>query len=136
MATNPSPPSTGGQGRLWESRSVAVDVTVGQAFDLRVGQTAHVVRASLAIRVEAVLEDSRCPVDTTCVWEGDAVFRIRVEEADGEGVTLELHTNPTFAQQGAFKGFRVRLVRVEPPRRDGSAVAAEEYVLTLVVSRS
>ena len=136
MATNSSPSSTGGQGPLWDSTSVAVDVTVGQAFDLRVGQIAHVVRASLAIRVEAVLEDSRCPVDTTCVWEGDAVVRIRLEAADGHGVTLELHTNPKSTQDGAFKDVRVRLVRVEPPRRDGSDIAAGDYVVTLVVSRS
>jgi hypothetical protein len=43
---------------------------------VRLGQTAHV--SGPRVRPDQVLEDSRCPVDTQCVWAGRLIVRATV----------------------------------------------------------
>lgn len=38
----------------------------------------------VSIKLVAVVEDSRCPRDTTCIWAGKAVVKILVSGADQE----------------------------------------------------
>jgi hypothetical protein len=40
--------------------------------------------AGVSITLVAVVEDSRCPRDTTCIWAGKAVVKILVSGADQE----------------------------------------------------
>ena len=64
---------------------------------------------ALRIRPVAVLEDSRCPADVTCVWAGRIRVRVAVSGA-GEPV-FEL--NQPVALPG---GAHLSLVAVAPPR--------------------
>ena len=64
---------------------------------------------TLRIRPVAVLEDSRCPADVTCVWAGRIRVRVAVSGA-GEPV-MEL--NQPVAIPG---GQSLSLVAVAPPR--------------------
>ena len=50
---------------------------------IELGETATV--EGLAITFDAVVDDSRCPLDAVCVWEGQAVVTLTVE-----GVTADL----------------------------------------------
>ncbi len=63
---------------------------------------------TLRIRPVAVLEDSRCPVDVTCVWAGRIRVRVAVSSV-GEPV-MELN------QPVAVPGGSLSLVAVAPPR--------------------
>ena len=43
-----------------------------EEFTLKVGQKVTVKDTNLTVRFVAVAEDSRCPVDVTCAWAGNA----------------------------------------------------------------
>ena len=45
--------------------------------------TKTITQAGVSITLVAVLEDSRCPIDTTCIWAGKASVKILVR-ASGE----------------------------------------------------
>lgn len=45
-------------------------------FMVPLGKT--ITKSGVAITLVAVLEDSRCPRDTTCIWAGEAVVKILV----------------------------------------------------------
>jgi len=109
---------------------------LGEPFDLKV---AHAVSfpvdgKDLTIRFLRVVEDSRCPVDVTCVWEGDAVARFELERGS-ETASFELHTAASRARFHDAGELRVRLVQLAPARRSGSAPKSDEYVATLVIER-
>ncbi len=71
---------------------------------------------------ESIEEDSRCPVDVTCVWEGEATITLSFHSADGtlhpvsltvigeepEGVERE------HAYRTTMGGFVVFLLRLDP----------------------
>lgn len=73
----------------------------------RLGQ--EVLLGTLRIRPLAVLEDSRCPADVTCVWAG----RIRVRVAVSGAGELVMELNRPVAIAG---GRSLSLVAVAPPK--------------------
>src|SRR5262249_59378169 len=83
---------------------------------------------------EGAPADSRCPVNVTCVWAGDATVQLRTRsEAAAEG-RPELHTN-NGPKEAAYAGFRIVLQKLEPQPRDGTKLEPRDYVATLIVSR-
>lgn len=107
-------------------------VPVGREFTLAIGEAVEVEGAGLVVRMEAVEDDSRCPVDVTCVWEGDATVTIAIVAAGGGSTTHALHltTSPHEATSGEH---RVRLLRLAPPRRESTPPVPADYRATLVV---
>ena len=52
--------------------------TAGTTFLVPLGNT--ITTSGVAITLDAVLEDSRCPKNTTCIWAGKAVVKILVKQ--------------------------------------------------------
>ena len=76
------------------------------AVEARLGETVRL--GGLAVRPIAVIEDSRCPRDVTCVWAG----RLRLEAAIS-GMPAELTLGEPFALP---RGGTVTLVAALPER--------------------
>jgi hypothetical protein len=110
------------------------EAPVGRPFELKVAGVTRIAGESLTVEFEKVVEDSRCPVGVTCVWEGDAVARLHLLGSGGERATLNLHTQSSFPREGTFQKFRIRLVGVAPVPRSGSEIPPGSYVATLVLS--
>jgi len=108
---------------------------LGQEFDVRIGETAAIAGELLTITFEQVVEDSRCPSNTTCVWAGTAVVRLGLRVGDSARGTVNLRTLSEAEAEAVFQKYRVRLVRLAPTPRDSSRIPAEQYVLTLMVRR-
>jgi hypothetical protein len=110
--------------------------TVGKEFTLRPGATATLTDAGFKVKLEQVTDDSRCPVDVTCVWAGDAVAVLRINP-DRAGETKRLHINrgadrPGEAEQDAYV---IRFVKLLPAPRNNQTIPSEDYRATFVVQR-
>lgn len=111
-----------------------VEVTLDEVFELSPGGVARVDEARLELRFAGVDEDSRCPVDVTCVWAGDAIVAL-IARAGNQERRLELHTHPDRETTGELAGYRVQLVSLAPAP-GAEATEAAPYVAELVVSRA
>ena len=107
---------------------------LGEEFDLQLSETAYIADTRLSIRADSVPEDSRCPENAVCVWAGNA--RVSLTPRDGtNSAAAELNT--TLEPQAVNRwGYTVRLVDVRPNPRAGEPIAAEAYVIRLVVTRA
>ena len=112
-----------------------VAVPLGREFTLAVGQSASVEGAGVRVVLRAVRDDSRCPVDVQCVWEGDATVALDVTGASGPAAAYDLHTSGRFAREATHGPFRITLVRLDPAPHAGSPPPAADYRATLVVVR-
>ena len=85
---------------------------VGDPLSIPLGET--VQHNGHAIRFVEVVEDSRCPTDVTCVWEGRARVAITI---DGTPVTLTVpyasqqETEPSMLESGMIA---VEVVGLDP----------------------
>jgi hypothetical protein len=110
-------------------------VNVGARFTLAPGQTAQVEGSGLRVTFESVTADSRCPVDVTCVWEGDAVVVVSLRPASAGAAQHELHTAGRYPSEAEEGDYRVRLVDLAPAPRQGGSSRPGDYRATFVVAR-
>src|SRR4051812_44289468 len=101
---------------------------------LAVGASQRIADTRLTITLEAVVEDSRCPSGATCVWDGDASVRIRVDD-DGRSVLRTLHTNLEAAREAEFNGLVIRLQTLTPRPTANRPPDRDAYRATFLVYR-
>lgn len=120
--SNNSPPEAPSQPR----------VPLGQEFELAPGQSARATPDGLVVTFQGVEEDSRCPVDVQCVWEGNALVVVSAERPPVPAATLQLETSAR--REAAYAGYTIRLVGLSPHPRQGETIPRERYRLRLAVT--
>ena len=109
---------------------------IGEEFALHVGETADIRGESLQIRFIEISEDSRCPRNVTCVWEGRAIANIEVVKGN-------ISQKEDLVEQGLsdgsakvkFEGYEF-LFRILPyPQEAEVQIESGEYRLMLTVNR-
>jgi hypothetical protein len=110
------------------------EVPPGEAFTLRFGEQAMIEGAGLTVRFAALQEDSRCPVDVVCAWAGNARVKLKLNRSEKKAATVSLNTTLS-PREASFKGYEVRLVKVDPPRKSDTPINPADYEVTLIVSK-
>lgn len=105
--------------------SLAACVTPGTARPLpegpaRIGQTVSV--GGPTVRPLAVIEDSRCPADVTCVWAGRVVVRAEIGTGLGKQVKDLTLGTPVQVADGALT-----LRQVTPGKLHGKSIKPGDY---------
>jgi hypothetical protein len=113
-------------------------VSTNGEVTLRRGELASVDEGSLLITFLAVTNDSRCPADVVCVWEGDAWMTFRIENPRSEAPftgedTLRLNREPRFVLRW---GYRVEVKALAPYPYSNDAPGSRDYQVTLAVTRA
>lgn len=114
-----------------------LEVETDREFTLRVGETAHVGGTEVLVHFVGVDEDSRCPSDVQCPWQGDAAVRLefssRIAGFAPQPVVLHTGVEP---HQRSILGVTVRLVDLVPyPRASGPSIDPLSYTASLLVTR-
>jgi hypothetical protein len=105
-----------------------------EPFTLAPGQSAIVEGTGIEVGFVGVSDDSRCPVDVTCVWAGDATVKLWMRQASPERTEAELHVNPP--GKTTYQGHRIVLTGLEPQPHSGQAIDSGKYRVTLKVEPS
>ena len=118
--------------------AVPADAVIAQAEQRMVlapDESNALFDTGLEVTFEAVVEDSRCPAGVSCVWEGDAVVRIRIDGAGVKPSIHTLHTNERGTREIGHRDMRIHLISLTPlPTADGPPRAGD-YRATLVARR-
>lgn len=110
------------------------EVKLDTPFELKPKESVKLDK--LAVGLVGVAADSRCPVDVTCVWAGDAAVEITLERPPAKRDSFVLHTMHGSGAAVDYEGFSVRLEAVNPRPRLSQKIAAEDYRVTLVIRRA
>lgn len=112
----------------------AAVVEPGASFTLAPGQTATVKGTDARITFKRVLEDSRCPVDVTCVWAGDAKIEITISRNGAADETRILSITPP-NHEATVGNLRIRFVSFAPVPRQADGNAPRNYRAEFVVDQ-
>ena len=103
---------------------------------VRIHNEKNVPRAGFRIKFVEMVDDSRCPVDTNCIWAGNAKVRIEVRETGrrGETQTFELNSNtqPTSVR---FKGYEIKLIDMTPHPQSNIRINRNGFVAKFEIRR-
>jgi hypothetical protein len=101
---------------------------------MAVGDHVRVRGTTLWVTFLGLESDSRCPVDVTCVWAGDAEVELALVVGTGPSVPSVLHWNTQMGPASAEAGpYRVSLVAIEPVARSDRVIREDEYRVRLTV---
>ena len=101
---------------------------VNTDFDIAVGGMARIQDSPLLVRFDTVTEDSRCPADVECVWEGNATARTTIDSA-GTAVVANFRTSRS--EPVSVFGWTFELRNLRPARTTQSVPKPRDYVITL-----
>ena len=108
---------------------------IDEKFQIKINQTAYIQSKNLEITLLNVTEDSRCPSDVTCIWEGGVKVLINVIEdvENPEKFTLVTSGN---VEVSALAGYGIQLIRVDPYPISTEKIQPGDYTATFIVSRT
>ena len=85
------------------------------------------------ITFSEILEDSRCPADALCVWEGRVSMGIDVKNKEGIQNVILTSADKTTAY---FDSYKIDLVNVLPYPFSSKTISLGEYSATILISKS
>lgn len=96
----------------------------------------EVASAKRGIRIKFVelVDDSRCPTDTNCVWAGNAKIKVRVTK-NGRSKDMELNSGLD-PKEVVFAGYSFRLVGLTPEPRSNIRINRNGYVAKIEVKKT
>lgn len=110
----------------------AIVASPGAEFSLPVGRTAELSGSGVRITFNRVTNDSRCPIDVTCVWAGDARIELAVARdgsADVRALSMIAPNNEV-----VVGNLRIRFVGLTPAAKQADPPSSRAYVAQLVIT--
>ena len=80
-----------------------------------------------------MLDDSRCPKDTTCVWAGNARVSVQVSK-NGKKKIFELDSTRG-TQAVVFQGYEFKLTKLTPEPATNIRIRKDGYIATFSVAK-
>ena len=113
---------------------VAVTAGLGEIFTIGVGQSARITGEDMIVTFNGVNDDSRCPQNVTCVWEGVASSNVTITH---KGVNYSIVLNqPGLTEQAEDTFINYMLTySLNPYPREGEEISPNEYRLTLTLTK-
>ena len=102
-------------------------------LSLPLGQTATVAGSQYRVTFRQVTEDSRCPINAVCVWEGRARIEIAVSTEGGPTQTAILSLTPPDKNEVRIGDLLVKLVGLAPAPE--TPQPPRNYVAELVITK-
>ena len=88
-----------------------------KTITIGINKTAKIPNSKISLEFKNILEDSRCPVDVTCVWEGIAIADIKANSgqktADFQVATRDFQPKSA-SKSFSFSGYRFTLTDLKP----------------------
>jgi hypothetical protein len=118
------------------SGCISPAASLGEPFTLGIGDEKTVEGAGISVMFIGVTEDSRCPSDVVCIWEGQTSAELRVKKgADVSDMNLTIRgSGGGMLNAKNFEGYTVTLTKVDP-YPDSGGIDEKDYVVTLVVTK-
>ena len=107
-------------------------VRLNEEFVLAPTESVEVEGTGLSVAFRRVLEDTRCPVEVFCVVAGNGSVELQLfGSAQQNSIVLNTTTTPQTWTDGIYE---IRLIDLEPARKDQQVVKPEDYRARLIVS--
>lgn len=102
-------------------------------IELKINQTKSFDLGNLGVTFVSVSEDSRCPSDVTCVWEGRVTGKFLLN-FDNETKTIDL--SPNSNDQISWNGYILHLDGIAPYPSSTKKIMADEYISAITIKKS
>jgi len=111
-----------------------ITADLNKEFDLKINHEVLIKSENLKIKFLSISEESRCPADVVCFWEGNAGVVLKVQK-DSASVTDTLNTFPQFQTLITFLQYKITLKKLVPYPVSTQPIDTLKYKATLLVTK-
>lgn len=104
-----------------------------ESVTVRVTKQKRAPRSKVTIKLISVIEDSRCPIGTNCIWAGNATIKVKLS-FNGKTETVELNTT-TGRRGGQIDYWAVNLESLTPAPKSGTTLDPRKYAAKFTIVR-
>lgn len=109
-------------------------VELNREFIFKIGDIAclETEESSLSFTFTSIIEDSRCPTNAICVWEGKFTALFTCSGCTNDTFTLgnNASNNPSTRSQN---GYLIELLEISPTVTLNKTIDVNDYQLTLII---
>jgi hypothetical protein len=106
------------------------EAALGEEFELAPNQSTRIAGTQLVVGFRRVAGDSRCPIDTACVVEGNAGIELELFGGAASGPVVVNTPLPNTWDDGTYQ---LTLLELEPHPTASRAISPDEYRLRMMV---
>lgn len=108
---------------------------------LKEGENKFVKELGMNITFKRIVEDSRCPKDVNCIWEGAATAEIEVMGVETRPMTLKISTvnqGEKYSKVQQFNGYDITLDQLTPETTSEKGMKALQgsYKIVLKINKA
>jgi hypothetical protein len=89
----------------------------------------------MSISFTNIMEDSRCPIGTNCIWEGKAVVRLAVNMGKTQTIELMVKGNAKQGNTKSYRGYDFTFQSLTPYPKYGEEVKIEDIRFSVLVQK-
>ncbi len=105
-------------------------IYLAEDFMLKIGESVQIEGGLGFIKFIKILEDSRCPINVTCVWAGNVKAEFEILDRDRKKTRTFLNSNVK-PNNVLLKGYTLQLISILPPKTKGIKISAKKYQVKL-----
>jgi hypothetical protein len=112
------------------------NLTLDNNFILSCGDCLNDPQNQFYICFDSVLNDSRCPTDVLCFWQGNAEAEFKLVKYNEPPVLFTLNTCLGFVKDTVIKKYKITFVGLKPYPDSHHRIKQRQYKAELVVSKN
>ncbi len=107
-------------------------------FQLRPNQAAQVNAEPIQITFITISEDSRCPLEVSCIRAGQATATFKLQGQANQENTFELTLAAAQSDLAVHQldGYSIQLMKVDPYPKTTQTIKPLDYKVTVVISKN
>jgi len=109
-----------------------IEAKTQKIVKIQINQQKKVTGTKFTVKFLEMVEDSRCPTGTNCVWAGNAKIKVQVTKNGKAPKILELNSNGP--ETAAFEGHTFKLTALTPHPATNIRINRNGYVATIRIT--
>jgi hypothetical protein len=91
------------------------------------------IENQMYICLDSVLNDSRCPSDVNCFWEGNATVRFKYKKYNSNPVIFDLNTHKGFRSDTIIDRYKFTLLGLTPYPTAHKKIEQKDYTARILI---
>jgi len=117
-----------------EKNDLTSKLILGDSIDLSISETIYNYESEISIKFDSVINDSRCPTNVTCIWEGNAAMKYSFSKYNNS-ISFVLNTNggPNFKRDTVIFAYKIEFLNLYPYPEDPGEISQSDYFSKILI---
>ena len=111
-----------------EKNEIINTIILGDTTEISMSETIHNYQNNISIKLDSILNDSRCPTSVDCIWAENAEVKYIFTQNDIENIiVLNTLGESNFKSDTIINGYTIELINLHPYPEEPGEIGQGNY---------